>query len=71
MKKLILILAVMLSLSAMSAGKFMAYFRLPDGTIKTLSFPSIPQPDKYDRYTFRIDDKTIVVHASNVWFISK
>ena len=71
MKKLILILAVTLSLATMGAGKFMAYFRLPDGTIKTLSFPSIPQPDKFDRYTFRVDDMTVVVHASNVWIISK
>ena len=70
MKKLILILAITLSLATMGAGKFTAYFRLPDGSIKTANFASVPQPDKYDRYTFRVDDMTVVVHASNVWIMS-
>ena len=69
MKKLILVLAVFMSLSAL-AGKFTVFVKLPSGTIKTFSLMNIPSPDDRDMFHFRVDKTTLVVHASNVWVMS-
>ena len=72
MKKL-MILAVAVGLMAMAnAGSFLVYVKMPDGSVTTYEFASIPNPDSNGLYRFH--SKTggdLIVHASNVWIEEK
>ena len=69
MKKLIFAISVFAAVEA-NAGAFTVFVRLPSGTIKTLETMVVPAPDKYGRYTFRIEKTTIIVDSSHVWIMS-
>lgn len=70
MKKLIFALTALATVAA-NAGAFIVYVKLPSGEIHSFESFNIPSPDKFGMYSFRTEKTTIVVHASNVWIMSK
>jgi len=72
MKKL-MILAAVAGMSVMAnAGSFLVHIKMPDGSVTTLEFASIPNPDSSGMYRFhRKTDGDLIVHVSNVWIEEK
>lgn len=69
MKKLIFAIAAFASIVA-NAAAYTVFVRLPSGKIHSFESMTIPAPDKYGRYTFRVEKTTIVVDSSHVWIMS-
>jgi len=72
MKKLIILAAVASMAMFADAGAFLVHIKMPDDSVTTLEFASMPNPDSNGLYRFhRKTEGDLIVHASNVWIEEK
>jgi len=73
MKKLVALTLVVGMTMLARAGSFVVHVRMPDQSVVTFEWASVPRPDSDGLYHFHIKGRTnlLVVHASNVWIEEK
>lgn len=71
-KKLMLLLAVTGMAIMARADIYIAYIKMPDGTVEAHKIGSVPAPGPNSVYHLHLDDgRDMIIHASNVWFITQ
>jgi len=72
MKTLLSVVLAVGLVTAVRAGSYLVYVKMPDNTVVIFELPNVPTPDSYGMY--RLHNKEggdLIVHASNVWIKEK